>query len=78
MAVKIRLARKGKKHEPFYHIVIADESKPRDGRFIEVVGTYDPKNKEQRCTGKKDRIEYWLGKGARPTETVSELLRSLQ
>ena len=77
MSVKIRLARKGKRHEPFYHVVVADERKPRDGRFIEVVGTYDPKNKEQRFTGKKERIEYWLGKGATPTETVSQLLRTL-
>jgi len=77
MAVRIRLARKGKRHEPFYHVVVADGRMPRDGRFIEVLGTYDPKNKEGRFNGKKERIEYWLGKGATPTETVSELLRTL-
>ncbi len=77
MAVKIRLARKGKRHEPFYHVVVADERKPRDGCFIEVLGTYDPKNKDKRFEGKKERIEYWLGKGAKPSETVSELFRSL-
>jgi len=78
MAVKIRLARKGKRHEPFYHVVAADERMPRDGRFIEVLGTYDPKNKDKRFVGKKERIDYWLGKGAVPTETVSQLLRTMQ
>ena len=77
MAVKIRLARRGKKKCPFYHIVVADERKPRDGRFIEILGTYDPRNKEQRVVGKKDRIEYWLNRGARPTEMVSKLLRAV-
>ena len=77
MVVKIRLARAGKRHAPFYHVVVADERMPRDGRYIEVVGTYDPSNKERGFTGKKDRIEYWLGNGARPTETVSKLLRTL-
>ena len=77
MAVKIRLARKGKRHEPFYHVVVADERMPRDGRFIEVIGTYDPKNKEKRFVAKKERVEHWLGKGAVPTETVSQLLRTL-
>ncbi len=77
MAVKIRLARVGKKKQPFYHVVAADERKARDGRFLEVIGTYDPSNKERRFVGKKERIEYWLGQGARPTETVSKLLRTL-
>lgn len=77
MAVKIRLARKGKRNEPFYHVVVTDERMPRDGRFIEVLGTYDPKNKDKRFEGKKERIEYWLGRGAKPSETVSELFRSL-
>ena len=77
MAVKIRLSRKGKRHEPFYHVVVADERKARDGRFIEVLGTYDPRNKERRFVGKKDRIEHWLSKGAIPTETVTKLLKSL-
>lgn len=77
MSVKIRLSRRGKRHEPFYHIVVADERKPRNGSFIEVVGTYNPKLQERRVVGKKERIEYWLGKGAVPTETVSQLIRSL-
>jgi small subunit ribosomal protein S16 len=78
MAVKMRLARKGKRHEPFYHLVVADERKPRDGRFLEVLGTYDPRSKERRFVGKKERIEHWLAKGALPTETVAKLLRTLQ
>ena len=77
MAVTIRLSRKGKRNAPFYHVVVADEKKPRDGNFIEVVGTYDPASKEKRFTGKKERIEYWLSKGARPSETVSKLIRTL-
>lgn len=77
MAAVIRLARRGKRNDPFYHVVVADKKKPRDGSFIEVVGTYDPANKERRFVGKKDRIEYWLGKGATPSETVSHLIRTL-
>jgi small subunit ribosomal protein S16 len=77
MAVSMRLARRGKRNAPFYHVVVADSTMPRDGRFIEVLGTYDPSNKEQRFVGKKERIEYWLSKGARPSETVSQLLRTL-
>lgn len=78
MAVVMRLSRKGKRNDPFYHVVVADGKKPRDGSFIEVVGTYDPGNKERRFTGKKERIEYWLKKGAVPSETVSHLIRTLQ
>lgn len=77
MAAVIRLARRGKRNDPYYHVVVADKAKPRDGRFIEVLGTYDPCNKEQKFVGKKERLEYWLGKGARPSETVSHLLRIL-
>ncbi len=77
MAVSMRLARRGKKNDPFYHVVVADSTMPRDGRFLEVLGTYDPSNKQQRFVGKKERIEYWLGKGARPSETVAKLLRTL-
>lgn len=77
MAVTMRLARRGKRNDPVYHVVIADKRKPRDGCFIEVVGTYDPSNKERRFVGKKDRIDYWIGKGAVPSETVSQLLKTL-
>lgn len=74
MAAVIRLARRGRRNAPFYHVVVADNKKPRDGAFIEVLGTYDPSNKEKRFVCKKDRVEYWVGKGARPSETVSHLL----
>lgn len=77
MAVSMRLARRGKRNDPFYHVVVADRKKPRDGSFIEVIGTYDPSNKEKRFVGKKDRIEYWLSKGAIPSETVSQLIKNL-
>lgn len=77
MAVVMRLARRGKRNAPFYHVVVADKKKPRDGSFIEVVGTYDPGDKARRFVGKKERIEYWLGKGAVPSETVSHLLKTL-
>jgi len=73
----MRLTRRGKRNNPFYHVVVADSTMPRDGRFIETLGTYDPRNKGKRFVGKKERIEYWLSKGARPSETVSELLRTL-
>jgi len=77
MVVKIRLTRRGKTHAPCYQLVVADERKPRDGRFIEILGTYEPRNKERRFVVKKDRIEYWIGVGAKPTETVSKLLRTV-
>lgn len=77
MSVAMRLARRGKRNAPFYHVVVADNKMPRDGRFIEVVGLYDPTNKEKRFTAKKERIEYWLSKGAVPSETVSQLIEAL-
>ncbi len=75
MAVKIRLARFGTKKKPFYRIVVADAVFPRDGRFIERVGTYDPRKNPPEVTLKEDRIVEWLGKGARPTQTVAQLLK---
>lgn len=77
MAVVLRLARCGKTNSPYYHLVAADGRKPRDGKFIEVLGQYDPRNKERRFVAKKDRIEYWLSKGAKPSETVSKLIRNI-
>ncbi len=75
MAVKIRLARYGAKKRPFYRIVVADGQYPRDGRFLENVGTYNPMVEPTVVTLKKERIEYWLGQGATPTDTVSSLLK---
>ena len=75
MAVKIRLARHGAKKKPFYRIVVTDSESPRDGRYLESVGTYDPLNTPNRLTLKTERVQYWLGKGATPTDTVKSLLK---
>jgi len=75
MAVKIRLARFGAKKKPFYRVVVADSSFPRDGRFIEKVGTYDPRKDPPEVNLKGDRILEWIKKGAQPTETVEQLLK---
>ena len=80
MALKIRLARGGAKKRPFYRIVIAEASSPRDGRYVERVGTYNPmvpKEHEQRMTLNSERITFWLGKGAKPTERVHKMLASV-
>jgi small subunit ribosomal protein S16 len=77
MAVRIRMARYGKRNDPFFRIVIADKERPRDGKFLEVVGTYDPNNKPQKIKVDKARIDYWMSKGATPSETVANLLKSL-
>jgi small subunit ribosomal protein S16 len=78
MALKIRLARGGAKKRPFYSIVVADSRSPRDGRFIEKLGTFNPllaKDAENRVVLKKpERIEYWLGMGAQPTDRVARFL----
>lgn len=75
MAVKIRLARHGAKKKPFYRIVVADSRSPRDGRFLENVGTYNPMVEPAQVTLKTERIAYWMEKGATPTDTVNSLLK---
>ena len=75
MSVKIRLARCGAKKKPFYRIVIADSEAPRDGKFLELVGTYDSLQDPAAVTIKKDRIKYWMENGAIPTNTVRSLLK---
>jgi small subunit ribosomal protein S16 len=75
MAVKIRLARHGAKKKPFYRIVVADSESPRDGRFLENVGTYDPAYDPAKITIKTDRVRYWMDQGALPTDTVQSLLK---
>jgi len=75
MSVKIRLSRHGAKKRPFYRIVVSDSRSPRDGRFIEQVGTYDPKSASGGVKINMERIESWLKRGARPSQTVSELLK---
>jgi len=77
MAVKIRLARGGTKKRPFYRVVVADERAPRDGRFIEKVGTYNPllpSDAADRVTLNLERIQHWLSKGAQPTDRVLRFL----
>ena len=75
MAVKIRLARHGAKKRPFYRIVVTEGDAPRDGRFIENVGTYDPLPDPAEVVLKTDRVQYWMEQGATPTDTVQSLLK---
>jgi small subunit ribosomal protein S16 len=75
MAVKIRLARHGAKKRPFYRIVVADSESPRDGRFLENVGTYNPLVDPVEVVLKNERISYWIGQGAIPSDTVKSLLK---
>jgi small subunit ribosomal protein S16 len=75
MSVKIRLQRKGRKKKPFYHIVVADARSPRDGRFIEKIGTYNPLTKPATIEVDRDRAFEWLMQGAQPTDTVRAILR---
>jgi small subunit ribosomal protein S16 len=75
MSVKIRLQRHGRKKAPFYHIVIADSRSPRDGRFIEKIGTYNPMTKPATIDIDRDKAFEWLQKGAQPTDTVHAILR---
>ena len=75
MSVKIRLSRHGGKKKPFYRIVVSDSRSPRDGKFIEQVGSYDPKSVSGGIKIDRDKIERWLKRGAQPTQTVSELIK---
>lgn len=75
MPVKIRLARHGAKKKPFYRIVVADIESPRDGRFLETVGTYNPLKDPAEVSIKGERIRYWIDQGAIPTDTVRSLLK---
>jgi small subunit ribosomal protein S16 len=74
MAVKMRLTRKGGKGKPIYRVVVADSECPRDGKFLEILGTYDPNQNPAAVILKEERIRQWLAKGAKPTLTVSQLL----
>ena len=75
MAVSIRLRREGAKNSPYYKVVVADKRSPRDGKFIETIGTYDPKKPGQNSTLNLDRVEYWISKGAQPSDTVRSLIK---
>lgn len=72
--VKIRLQRFGKKKAPFYHIVVADSKSPRDGRIIEQIGTYDPMTEPSTIVLNKEKVEYWIKNGAKPTDIVKALI----
>ena len=74
MAVSIRLRREGSKNRPYYRVVVADSRGPRDGKFIEILGTYDPKLTGQNSSFSVERAEYWMSKGARPSDTVRSLI----
>jgi small subunit ribosomal protein S16 len=73
--VRIRLARMGRKKRPFYRVVAADSRAPRDGRFIEILGNYNPMTEPMGIELKLDRVEHWLSKGAQPSDTVSSLIK---
>jgi small subunit ribosomal protein S16 len=75
MAVAIRLRREGALNRPYFKVVVADKRSPRDGKFIEIVGTYDPKKPGMNSTLKLDRVEYWISKGAQPSDTVRSLIK---
>src|SRR5437867_249454 len=75
MAVSIRLRREGAKNRPYYKVVVADSRSPRDGKFIEIIGTYDPKKRGHNSTLKLDRAEYWISKGAQASDTVRSLIK---
>ena len=75
MAVKIRLKRMGQKKAPFYRVVVADSRSPRDGRFIEEIGTYDPSTEPSTIKFNEEEAKKWLANGAQPTEVVGKLLK---
>ena len=75
MSVKIRLARHGAKKRPYYRIVVADSESPRDGRYLEAVGSYNPLQDPAEVTLKADRLKYWIDQGALPSDTVKSILK---
>jgi small subunit ribosomal protein S16 len=74
MAVRIRLTRLGRKKKPFYRIVVADSESPRDGKFLDIVGTYDPMQEPHAVSVNRQKLDEWIGRGALPTTTVKSLL----
>ena len=74
MAVSIRLRREGTKNRSFYRVVVADKRSPRDGKFIEVIGNYDPRETEENYRLDLDRVDYWVRHGARPSATVASMI----
>ena len=76
--VKIRLRRMGAKKAPYYRVIVADSRSPRDGRFIEEVGTYNPMADGEKIKVDMERVKYWISNGAQPTDTVRGLLKKLE
>jgi small subunit ribosomal protein S16 len=74
--VRIRLRRMGSKGKPFYRIIVADQRAPRDGRYLDLIGTYDPLQDPPEISIDEDKIAKWIGNGAQPSESVSSLLRT--
>lgn len=72
----IRLARIGKKKHPFYRVVVTEKTRPRNGRFVEILGTYDPSKKPAAVVLDQERVKYWMGKGAQPSDTVRSFIRN--
>ena len=75
MAVVLRLARAGAKKMPYYHVVATDSRNPRDGKFIEAIGAYDPNNSQAQIVINQERLDHWLKMGATPSETVAGLIK---
>ena len=75
MAVRIRLTRKGRKKQPFYRIIVADSEAPRDGKFLDIVGTYDPMQNPAAVSIDNEKLNSWMQKGAQPTQTVASLIK---
>lgn len=73
--VRIRLRREGSLNNPYYKVVVADGRSPRDGKFIEIIGNYDPKKADPNSNIDLDRAAYWVGKGAQPSVTVASIIR---
>ena len=76
MAVRMRLTRVGSKKNPIYRVVVADSRSPRDGKFLEIVGRYDPQPNPSVIEFDEDKVREWLGKGAQPSDTVARLLKA--
>lgn len=75
MAVRIRLTRRGRKKQPFYRIIVANSEAPRDGKFLDIVGTYDPMRDPAAVVIDNEKLAGWIQKGAKPTQTVASLLK---
>jgi small subunit ribosomal protein S16 len=78
MAVSIRLRREGTTNRPYYKVVVADQRSPRDGKFIEIIGNYDPKKAGDNASIDLTRADYWIEKGAQPSDTVRSLIKKLR